>query len=154
MSDHDEKVRRCAEEYFTKYAKVVPPSAKVSEVDDLAAHIARHFPAPPSIEGRMSGGQRANLSGAYLRGAFRIIRLPVGDPRGYDCVAIWNYGWTIVAGCHRFAVDDARAHWGDGYDGDRDTGDRYLYALDWLAANEGRLLATWGDALATAKATD
>ena len=78
-----------------------------------------------------------NLYGANLRGANHIHRLPVGDPRGYDAVAVWHgtKGWMIVAGCRWLTVDKAKSHWGDEYE-DRSIGDRYLYALEWLSKQE------------------
>ena len=74
----------------------------------------------------------ANLAGAKLGGAVGLIELPVGDPRGYRCVAILHPdGWRIFAGCRGpFAAEQAREHWGPGYSGDRAIGDRYLHALD------------------------
>ena len=86
----------------------------------------------------------ANLRGADLRGAdlrdadlhdaHQCVVLPVGDSRGYVPVAVWtdNCYWRIFAGCRSFTVAEARRHWGEGYKGDRETGDKYLYALDWL----------------------
>ena len=75
----------------------------------------------------------ADLHGADLHGANGIHRLPVSDPRGYDSVAVWNPGgWRIAAGCRWLTVPEARDHWGDGYDGDRSIGDRYLAAIQWL----------------------
>jgi len=75
----------------------------------------------------------ADLRDAYLNGALNIICLPVGDPRGYRPVAVW-FGdhWVIYSGCRQFTIAEAREHWGDAYKGERSTGDRYLYACDWL----------------------
>jgi hypothetical protein len=74
---------------------------------------------------------RANLSWADLSGA-DLKCLPVGDPRGYRPVATWCEGWFIFAGCRRFTIAEARAHWGVNYKGVRSTGDQYLAAMDWL----------------------
>jgi hypothetical protein len=55
----------------------------------------------------------ANLSGANLSRASGVLCLPVGHPQGYRPLAV-RHGdrWIIYAGCHRFGVDEARAHWG------------------------------------------
>jgi len=76
----------------------------------------------------------ADLRGTDLRGAKGIILLPVQDARGYAfCHATeTESGWRIRAGCRDFSIPEAREHWGPGYDGDRDQGDMYLYAIDWL----------------------
>jgi hypothetical protein len=76
----------------------------------------------------------ADLSWANLSGAKGIIFLPVQDYRGHS----WPHaiqtdaGWRIRAGCRFFSLEEARTHWGDGYEGDRELGDMYLYACDWL----------------------
>jgi hypothetical protein len=93
--------------------------------------------------------RRAYLSGAYLSGAYLrfadlrgaafveakgFILLPVQDPRGYS----WSHatltedGWKIRAGCHLFTIEESKAHWGEDYTGDREIGDMYLYAIEWL----------------------
>ena len=76
----------------------------------------------------------ADLGGADLRGVDQCIVLPVGDPSGYVPVAVWtdNRYWRIFAGCRSLTVAEARQLWGAGYKGERETGDKYLYALDWL----------------------
>lgn len=76
---------------------------------------------------------RAHLYGADLYGADLSLRLPVGDPRGYDCVSI-KYGeqWRIFAGCRAYFINEAKAHWGENYKGDRTIGDRYLYGIEYL----------------------
>jgi hypothetical protein len=75
----------------------------------------------------------ANLNAANLSGAKNIIRLPVGDPRGYDCVAfLSDSGWRIYVGCRYFFMEEAKKHWGENYKGEREIGDRYIYALNWL----------------------
>ena len=86
----------------------------------------------------------ANLSDADLIGARHIVRLPVGDPRGYDAVAILDSTkWSIASGCRWLQIEEARRHWGKEYTGDREIGDLYLRALDWLAANSERLMTKW-----------
>jgi hypothetical protein len=77
----------------------------------------------------------ANLSGASLRGAKGLLLLPVQDYRGY----LWPHAvecrdglWRIRAGCRFFTIAKARDHWGASYKGDRELGDMYLYAIDWL----------------------
>ena len=80
----------------------------------------------------------ANLRGANLWGAANIARLPVGDPRGYDAIAVeYNGQWIIGAGCQWLLIEDALTHWGEAYTGDREIGDRYLYAINWLIARNG-----------------
>jgi hypothetical protein len=104
-------------------------------------------------EANLSGANLswANLSGAYLSWAnlswadlsgvdlsradisyANLMCLPVGDPRGYRPVAIWCDQWIIFAGCRRFTLSEARAHWGANYEGIRSTGDQYLAAMEWL----------------------
>jgi hypothetical protein len=81
------------------------------------------------------GGVRANLSWANLykarlEGSIGVAHLPINDPRGYRCVAVWTDDqWIIYASCRRFTVSEAREHWGPGYAGDRDIGDKYIAAL-------------------------
>ena len=80
----------------------------------------------------------ADLSGADLYGKI-ILRLPVGDPRGYDCVAVLQgEQWQIFAGCRAYFIDEAKAHWGAAYTKDREIGDRYLYAIGFLEAHIAR----------------
>ena len=80
----------------------------------------------------------ANLHGANLVDGEGVVRLPVGDPRGYDCVAVrQDEGWRIVAGCRWYTTAEAAAHWGEGYEGDPKIADRYLYAIDWLLTHHG-----------------
>ena len=83
---------------------------------------------------------RANLSRADLSRAKHIICPPIRDPRGYECVAV-NHGSKFIfhAGCHRCTIAEARKHLGKSYKGDREIGDMYLYALDWLKVNQRRL---------------
>ena len=81
--------------------------------------------------------QGAKLQGANLQGACGIERLPVGDPRGYDPVAVIHPGgWMISAGCRWLTHNEAVEHWGDGYACDRRIADRYLYALKWLKESQ------------------
>ena len=84
---------------------------------------------------------RANLSAADLSWAdlsradlswANLMCLPIGDPRGYRPVAMWCNEWIVFAGCRRFTLAEARAHWGANYKGVRSTGDQYLAAMDWL----------------------
>jgi len=72
----------------------------------------------------------ANLRGANLRGAEGLVNLDMVDPRGYLPVAVVHPGgWRIVSGCRDLTVADALTHWGEGYRGDREIGDRYLRAI-------------------------
>jgi hypothetical protein len=75
----------------------------------------------------------ANLHGANLNSVKGFLLLPVQDLRGYSFThAIQtNEGWRIRAGCRDFSIEEAKAHWGEGYD-DREIGDMYLYAVEWL----------------------
>ena len=75
----------------------------------------------------------ANLQGANLKGVNGFLLLPVQDLRGYSFThAIQtNEGWRIRAGCRDFSIEEAKAHWGESYD-DREIGDMYLYAVEWL----------------------
>jgi hypothetical protein len=86
----------------------------------------------------------ANLSGADLRGAklrqaFGFYLLPVCDMRGYSFAHATLFGteWRIRAGCRDFSIQEARKHWGENYTGDREQGDMYLYAIDWLERKIG-----------------
>lgn len=77
----------------------------------------------------------ADLSYANLTRAEGALDLPVGDPRGYRCVAgIAHKPLLVFAGCRSLTIAQAREHWGRAYEGDREIGDRYLRALDWLEA--------------------
>ena len=88
--------------------------------------------------------QWADLQWASLQRAKHIIFPPIRDPRGYECVVV-NHGgkFIIPAGCHRYTTAEARKHWGKSYKGDREIGDMYLYALDWLKVNQRRLFKKW-----------
>ena len=76
----------------------------------------------------------ADLIGANFVEAKGFILLPVQDQRGYS----WSHatltedGWKIRAGCRLFTIEEAKAHWGEGYTGDREIGDMYLCAIEWL----------------------
>jgi len=76
----------------------------------------------------------ADLRYVYLCGAKSFRFLPVQDPRGYSFAhAIeTGEGWRVRAGCRDFSIEEALDHWGGGYNGDRETGDSYLYAVNWL----------------------
>ena len=67
-------------------------------------------------------------------GAKGFFLLPVQDPRGYPFphAIFTNKGWRIIAGCRAFSIERAKAHWGESYKGDREIGDMYLYAIEWL----------------------
>jgi hypothetical protein len=76
----------------------------------------------------------ADLCFADLCFAKGILLLPVQDARGYSFAHAnqTDGGWRIRAGCRNFSIAEAREHWGPGYCGDREQGDMYLYAVDWL----------------------
>ena len=88
----------------------------------------------------------ADLSGANLRGAVLtnadladaagVAHPLINDPRGHRCIAIAHPdGWRVHAGRRWFTLDEAEAHWGDQYEGDRGIGDAYLAAVAWLRRN-------------------
>ena len=77
----------------------------------------------------------ANLSYANLSYAKGILLLPVQDYRGYSwphAVECHDGLWRIRAGCRFFTIAEAREHWGGRYEGDRELGDMYLHAVEWL----------------------
>ena len=75
----------------------------------------------------------SNLRGADLHGAHHCLRLDMVDPREYQPVAVaTDAGWQIYSGCLSFGVAEALEHWGTGYEGERDIGDRYLRAIKAL----------------------
>ena len=76
----------------------------------------------------------ADLRYANLRQALGLVLLPVQDMRGYSHSYAVDYDgiWMICAGCRFLTIEKAREHWGDDYHGDREQGDMYLYAIDWL----------------------
>ena len=80
----------------------------------------------------------ADLRDTYFRWAKNFFLLPVQDPRGHAFAHAVNSddGWLIVAGCRRFTIERAKSHWGDSYRGDREIGDLYLRAIEWLEALE------------------
>ena len=55
------------------------------------------------------------------------------DSRGYARSLSWkdDLGLIFRAGCHTFTIEEARQHWGEVYDGNRDEGDGYLRLLDY-----------------------
>ena len=72
----------------------------------------------------------ADLSGAHLSGADGCIRLDMVDPREYQPIAVAHAeGWMIGSGCRWFTVAEALNHWGEGYNENREIGDRYLRAI-------------------------
>ena len=81
----------------------------------------------------------ADLSGANMSGAVGFYLLPVCDMRGYSFAHAVLCGgeWRIRAGCRDFTIPEAREHWGDRYEGDREQGDMYLHAVEWLARKVG-----------------
>ena len=80
----------------------------------------------------------ADLSDANLHGAVGCTELPVGDPRSHRCIAIAQRDATVrifSGGRGPLTLDEARAHWGAYYTGDRAIGDRYLHGIDWLTGS-------------------
>jgi len=84
----------------------------------------------------LSGAElrEADLSGADLRSAVGLILLPVQDVRGYSFAHAAKCGeeWRIRAGCRNFSIDEALEHWGSPEYEDRERGDLYVYAVEWL----------------------
>ena len=78
--------------------------------------------------------RHADLCGADLTDVKGFLLLPVQDMRGYSFAHAveTDDGWRIRMGCRDFSIEEAREHWGGGYKGDREQGDIYLYAVDWL----------------------
>ena len=75
----------------------------------------------------------ANLSEANLSEAKNFLFLPTQDLRGYSfCHAVYCDEWMIRAGCRDFTIEQAKQHWGESYAGNREQGDMYLAAIDWL----------------------
>ena len=75
----------------------------------------------------------ANLCGADLTDAIGIYLLPIPDLRGYRPYAQIRDGQVFVgAGCRLFTVDEALAHWGEGYEGNREIAGLYLEGLKHL----------------------
>jgi uncharacterized protein YjbI with pentapeptide repeats len=78
----------------------------------------------------------ANLHGANLGGEHGIYLLNVHDPRGYLAYAQVKNGVTMIgSGCRYFTLEEAKEHWGENYEGDREIGDRYLAGLAQLDCN-------------------
>ena len=78
--------------------------------------------------------READLHGADLSGAKNFYLLPVQDRRGHAFAHAINTdgGWRIRAGCRDYSIDEALEHWSEAYEGDREEGDLYLYAVNWL----------------------
>ena len=89
----------------------------------------------------------ANLSDADLSGAKNFYLLPAQDPRGYSFIHAVksDRGWLIVSGCRRLTIGAATLHWGANYEGDRETGDMYLAAINWLIAEVSSFDGWLGD---------
>ena len=82
----------------------------------------------------------ADLSGADLRGVSGFLLLPVQDIRGYSFIhAVLHEEWMVRAGCRLFTIQEARERWGSKSYPDRDRGDDYLYAIDWLERKIAKL---------------
>ena len=85
----------------------------------------------------------ANLRGAYLRGAYLqgVIGLyfpSLMDPRGYTSYVKLVAGSLLWgAGCRLLTLEEAAAHWGEAYDGERAIGDRYVRAIRDLRTDTG-----------------
>ena len=94
--------------------------------------IRKHGAVHANLRGANLGG--ADLRGADLRWAKGFHLLPVQDMRGYSFAHAVECegGWRVRASCRDFSIEEARAHWGEDYKGDREQGDMYLYAIDWL----------------------
>jgi len=69
-----------------------------------------------------------------LRGCIGLVLLPACDLRGYSFphAVLCGNEWRVRVGCRDFSIADAREHWGPSYRGDREQGDIYLLAIDWL----------------------
>lgn len=71
--------------------------------------------------------------GSWLSGSSGIFRLPVGDPRGYDALAVqYNGKWEIRAGCRLHSIECALRHWSNKEYYDQEIGSRYVKAIEWL----------------------
>ena len=76
----------------------------------------------------------ADLREADLRETDGFLLLPFQD-LGESCAnhaVASDDGWLIVTGNWRLTINDAKAHWGDGYKGDPAHAKMYLAAIDWL----------------------
>ena len=78
-----------------------------------------------------------------------ILRLPVGDERGYDCMAVRTKDgfWKILAGCRWYSINEALQHWGVGSNWHRypHVAKRYVRAVTMLADGEFSETDTWKD---------
>ena len=82
----------------------------------------------------------ANLSRANLIGVSGFLLLPVQDIRGYSFIhAVLHDKWMVRAGCRFFTIQESREHWGSKFYPDRDRGDDYLCAIDWLERKIAKL---------------
>lgn len=110
--------------------------ANLSRSDISAANLGGTNLSESNLsEANLSGADLiwANLRATNLSGSKNIICLSINDPRGYRPVAVWvGNQWIIYSGCRKFTVIEARQHWGSIYRGDRNTGDQYINAIDWL----------------------
>ena len=110
--------------------------ANLSRSDIRAANLGRTNLSESNLsEANLSGADLiwANLRATNLSGSKNIICLSINDPRGYRPVAVWvGNQWIIYSGCRKFTVIEARQHWGSIYRGDRNVGDQYINAIDWL----------------------
>lgn len=81
----------------------------------------------------------ADLGCADLRETVGFVLLPVADYRGYSFphAVLCGDQWRVRSGCRDFSISEARRHWGEEYAGQRDIGDMYLYAIDWLERKIG-----------------
>lgn len=81
----------------------------------------------------------ANLRNTDLVGVKGFYLLPVQDQRGYSFphAVETRTGWRIRVRCRDFSIEEAKAHWGEGYEGDREQGDMYLHAVEWLEKKVG-----------------
>lgn len=67
---------------------------------------------------------KASIANANFVDAKNLLCLPIGDPRGCRPIAIWHYDhWRIFSGCRYTTFN---------YYGDRNLGNQYLEALNWL----------------------
>ena len=68
----------------------------------------------------------------------RHVFVPVSEPRAYTWLAIVENGdWVIRAGCRKFTLQEARAHWLDvKYDGPDTIKTTVKAALDWVEAHD------------------
>jgi len=76
----------------------------------------------------------ADLQYTIFSRAKGFVLLPAQDHRGHLCphAILKEDGWKIRAGYHFFTIEEAKTHWGEGYKGNREIGDMYLHAVEWL----------------------